>query len=248
MKIRRSLALWIVVAGAFFTPAVVILVRILHYKTLPALYASPDFWNVLWKSTWESMAIFLLPIGIILTTALLAQIEYKNNAWKQLHTLPIKASTIFISKMAVIMTMVLFFFALFNIGIYLAALVPYLVVPGIPYPTATISYATFARQNVDYMVACLPIVSLQYLMSLRYRNFLVPVGVGFLLWLGALASLSWKYGFTVPYTYCMFAYLKNGGQSRVAIPQVNLHMLAVVHFAATTIISYMLFVTKKEKG
>src|SRR4051812_28479145 len=88
LKTKRSLAFWIVIIGGFFTPAVVTVARIIQYKTLPVLYSSPEFWRLLWQNSWESMAIFLLPLGVILTTSLITQLEYKNNTWKQLHTLP----------------------------------------------------------------------------------------------------------------------------------------------------------------
>jgi hypothetical protein len=194
------------------------------------------------------MAIFLLPLGTILTTALVAQIEYKNNAWKQLHTLPVTLSTIFFSKLSVILMMLLAFFVLFNLGIYLAAVVPYLVVPGVPYPKGNIPYADFALQNLEYMIVCLPIVALQYLMSLKYKNFLVPIGIGFLLWVCGLACLSWQYGYLMPYTYCMFTYVKSGGSARVILPTVDLRLMAILYFIVITLISYILFVTKKEKG
>ena len=82
LKTKRSLALWIVIIGGFFTPAIVTVARIIQYKTLPSVYSSDDFWKLLWQNSWESMAIFLLPLGVILTTSLITQIEYKNNTWK----------------------------------------------------------------------------------------------------------------------------------------------------------------------
>lgn len=248
LKIKRSLALWIVVIGAFFVPAIVIVVRLIHYKDLHTLYTTPDFWTSLWNSLWESMAIFLMPLGTILTTALVAQIEYKNNAWKQLHTLPVTQTTIFFSKLAVILVMLLAFFTLFNIGIYLSALIPYLIVPNVAYPQPDIPYKTFMLQNLTYLTVCLPIVALQYLLSLKYKNFLVPIGIGFLLWVAALACLSWEYGYLMPYTYCMLTYITNTGSSKAPPPPINLNTIASFYFITITAISYLLFITKKEKG
>ena len=37
---------------------------------------------------WEFMGFFLLPIGVILTTSLVTQLEFRSNTWKQLHTTP----------------------------------------------------------------------------------------------------------------------------------------------------------------
>ena len=103
LKKKRSLSSWLVVVGGFFTPLVIIIARLVHHEQLAVLYAKENFWNQLWKSSWESMAIFLLPIGVILATSLITQLEYKNNTWKQLHTLPMNLTTVFFSKLLLLM-------------------------------------------------------------------------------------------------------------------------------------------------
>ena len=70
-KKRRSLASYLVVVGAFFTPAIIIVARLLHHDALRTLYAADDFWALLWKNAWESMAIFFLPMAAILATSLM---------------------------------------------------------------------------------------------------------------------------------------------------------------------------------
>lgn len=248
LKTKRSLAFWMVVIGGFFTPTIVIVARLVRYKQVPELYAAEDFWNLLWKNSWESMAIFFLPLGAILSTSLIAQIEYKNNTWKQLHTLPLSYTTIFFTKLAVILVLMLQFFVLFNIGIYLSALIPYLLISGTPYPTQPLPYQDFLAANALYFVDTLPIVALQYLIALRFKNFLVPVGLGFVFWVGSLAALTWQYGFAIPYTYPMYNYLASGVQTKAIIPDVNIHLLAAVYFVVITTVSYVLYLTKKEKG
>ncbi len=248
MKKRGSLASWIIVAGAFFTPAIVTIARILHAERLQELTAADDFWMKLWTSSWESMAIFLLPMGVILATSLITQIEYKNNTWKQLHTLPLSLTAVFFSKLAVILVMLVEFFALFNLGIYLSGVLPVLVTGGAAYPKAAIPWTTFLREDALYFVDCLPIVALQYLVSLRFKNFLVPVGAGFLLWIGALGALRWTYGYFIPYTYCIFNYLKTGVDTKAVIPAVNIHLFAAGYFACFTLAGYILYITKREKG
>jgi hypothetical protein len=52
LKKKRSLATWLVVAGAFFTPSIILLSRIKNADKLAALYASDDFWQRLWNQTW----------------------------------------------------------------------------------------------------------------------------------------------------------------------------------------------------
>ncbi|HKP68722.1 MAG TPA: ABC transporter permease, partial [Pyrinomonadaceae bacterium] len=148
----------------------------------------------------------------------------------------------------VIVLLMLQFFVLFNVGIYLSAVVPYLLVSGTPFPVQPLPYEFFLKENLLYFVDCLPIVALQYLISLRYSNFLIPVGLGFLFWAGSLGALSWKFGYLIPYTYTMFNYLKDATQTRAVLPDVNIHVMAILFFVVFTIAGYLLFLNKREKG
>lgn len=248
LKTKRSAAFRMVIAGACFTPAIVTIARLIQYQTLPDLYASAEFWTSHWRSSWESMSLFLLPFGVILIASLVTQLEYRNNTWKQLHTLPVSFTIIFLSKLIMIIIMVLSYLCLFNVGIYLSAIIPCLVISNVPYPEQSIPLLYFLKQDLYYFVDCLPVIALQYLISLHYKNFLVPVGTGFLLWVGALASLSWRYGYLIPYTYDMYTYLKSGVMNKAAIPVANIHWIATGYFFAFTGAAYILYLTKKERG
>jgi hypothetical protein len=96
-------------------------------------------------------------------------------------------------------------------------------------------------------VDCLPIVALQYLLALRFRNFLVPLGVGFLIWIGALAALPWKFGYLIPYTYSMLDYLRHD-PGKAFIPAIDIQLFALVYAVAFTAVGYALFRAMKERG
>jgi hypothetical protein len=248
LKKKRSLASWLVVAGAFFTPAIILLSRIKNADKLSALYAADDFWQKLWNQTWESMAVFLLPIGIILAAGLITQIEYKNNSWKQLHTTPQRFTTIFFAKFLVIFVMLVEVFVLFNVGIYLSAVVPSMLFSSVPYPSAPIPYMDFLRANIRFFLDCLPVLALQYLISLQFKNFLVPVGAGFALWFSGIGMLAWEYSYILPYNHATIDFLISSAQFKREIPPVNIQLLAVVYFVVIMAASFVLYVTKKEKG
>jgi len=244
LKKKRSLASWLVIVGAFFTPLVIIGARMVRYEKLPGIYASNKFWESLWISSWESMAIFLLPVGLILAMSLITQLEYKNNTWKQLHTTPQSLTVIYFSKLTTVFVMTFQFFILFNIGIYLAGVIPYLLF-SIPYPKDPIPLLHFIKEDLFYFVDCLPIIGLQYLISLRFKNFLVSIGAGFILWVFALSSLSWTYGHLVPHTYSMLDYLKVVGKYNRPI---NIHLLAGIYFVLFTVVGYVLYITRRDKS
>lgn len=152
LKKKGSLASWLVVIGAFFTPSVLTLIQIMRPEKLPEKFQAPDFWESFFKNSWQTMNVMLLPMGIILAISLITQLEYKNNAWKQLHATPQSLTTIFIAKFTVILMMQLQLFILFTVGIYLSALIPSLVLADVHYPAETFPYMYFLRESALYFI------------------------------------------------------------------------------------------------
>src|SRR4051794_4226276 len=248
LKQKRSFAGTLVIGGSLFTPVIVAIVRLIHYRGLTAIYAADAFWPNLWRSSWESMAIFFLPLAAILVTSLITQIEFKSNAWKQLHTLPVSTAVIFLSKLIVILVLMIEFLLLFNAGMYGSAMIPYLVVPDVPHPKGTFASLPLLRENALYLIDCLPIIAAQYLMALRSNNVLIPIGIGFMAWVGALAAVSSKVAIWWPYSYTIIHYLSDKPKGAKFAAYQQLHWLAAIAFVVITAIGYVLFVTKKERG
>ncbi|MEP6899307.1 MAG: ABC transporter permease [Rhodanobacter sp.] len=247
LKSRHSLASWLVLGGSLFTPLVIVIARLAQHERLPRIYAASGFWTSLWQSSWQSMAIFFLPLFAILATSLITQIEHRNNAWKQVHALPLGLGAIFFSKLGVIVLLLVLFFALFNAGIWLSAIIPCQLVAAVSCPRGPLPFAQFLQDDMRYFVDCLPIVALQYLLGLRFRNFLVPLGSGFLLWISALAALPWKFGYLIPYTYGMLDYLRND-PGKAFIPTVDIQRFALGYALVFTAAGYALFSGMKERG
>ena len=58
LKTRRSLATPLVLAGAGFTPVIVIGARLLHRAKIAALSAKPDFWPALSQPAFSGTTTF----------------------------------------------------------------------------------------------------------------------------------------------------------------------------------------------
>lgn len=241
LKRKRSLASWLVLVGAFFTPFIFTLANILKPEKVPAKFAAPGYWETSFHGAWQSMNILLMPMGIILAITLLTQLEYKNNTWKQWHATPQSYTTIFITKFFVLLVMEAQLFLLFNIGIYLTALIPSIVLDAVPYPPASFPWLYFARESALYFVDHLPIVAIQFLLALQFRNFLVPLGAGVVLLVAGLLAASWEYAYMYPYNYAALYWMKR-------FPEVNLHAWALGWFTLVIIASYVLYLTKRDKS
>jgi lantibiotic transport system permease protein len=245
IKKRHSSASWLTLAGALFIPAIVLIKRIVNAEKLAHGNASGKIWNTLYGQCWQYMSVFLLPMGIILTASLLAQIEFRNNSWKQVHTTPQSFTVLFWAKFCIAITMLVQFFLIFNLGIVLTGIVPALLFRDVPFPAQEFPYQGFLIGNAKFFLYSLPILSLQYLLSIHIRNFMVPIGVGFAMVVASLIAVSWKYGYWFPYTYCSKQFLIN--DNRID-PDVNIYHWATGYFLLFTVLNYILYINRKSRG
>lgn len=245
LKKKRSASSWLVITGGFFIPLIVLCSLLADPETVFYMSKSPHYWEFVYNRCWPPMGMFLLPMGVILATSLVTQLEFKNNTWKQLHTTPQTLTTVFVTKLAVIISMMLQFFILFNIGFYLCGIIPTLLLNSTSYPVEAFPFTKILTGNLKFFIDCLPIIALQYLISLQFKNFLIPVGAGLGLLIASMIATSWKYGYIIPYTYCALNFQGNQGY---VDPSVNFHYWAIGYFILFTALSYVLYLTKKEKG
>jgi lantibiotic transport system permease protein len=244
LKKKRSAASWLTLVGALLIPTIFCFARIIESEQLYADNISTNLWQMIFRDCWQGMAVFMLPMGIILVTSLIAQLEYRNNTWKQTHTTPQPFTLIFLAKLAVIMTMLLQFFILFNIGIYIAGVLPAAFFKTIPFPYAAYPIKAILRENAHYFIAALPILGLQYLFSLRFKNFLIPFGLGIGLFVTSMVALFWKYGFLIPYAHGAQHF---SGYSYKHVVGKEMYIYSLLFFLLFTSCNYLMYISRKTK-
>jgi hypothetical protein len=59
-----------------------------------------------------------------------------------------------------------------------------------------------------FFLSALGILSIQFLLSLIWSDFLKPMGIGFVLFIAGVicAGAGWKYAYTIPYAHPMLAF------------------------------------------
>lgn len=243
LKIKRSAALKLTLVGGFFIPAIMIIARCIQKSKTILANTSDIAWQLVFDRCWQYMAVFLLPLGITLATSLIAQVEFRNNGWKQLFVTPQRMTVIFIAKALVVLFMLGLFFLLFNIGIYLAGVLPSFIFSDIPFPVQRFPLHYFLTNNAAFFINSLPILAIQYFLSLHLRNFIVPIAIGFALLLASNIAMSSEYGFYMPYCYGALEFLK--GDSRIN-PNVNIRHWALAYTFIFTLLNYLMFITKVQ--
>jgi hypothetical protein len=244
LKTKRSTSFWLAIIGGFFIPLIWLTVFLVKGYTINSYGSIPGIWVMHYNMMWQNMVSFLLPMGVILSSSLITQLEYKNNTWKQVHTTPQSYATVFFAKLSAILILTLQFFLYFNIGILLSAYIPTLLLEG-GLPNQALPVLSIVKSNARIFVTILPIIGIQYLISLRFKNFLVPVGIGLLALVGTLIAINfWEYTWISPYAYCLLNVI-TPAQANVPI---NFHWMSIVYFVVLTGINYYLYSTRSEKG
>jgi hypothetical protein len=247
LKTRHTAASWLVIIGGFFMPVIFTLIQIIKPNSFSTLVFGAEFWNVILVRAWEFTSILLMPFGVILATSLIAQIEFKNNAWKQVCTTPQSMTTIFSAKLMVIVMMLAQFFVYFNLGLWLSPYVAAFFNHSLPLPDTILPPMKYAADAWAFFITYLPIVALQYLVSLRFGNFLISIGTGLGLVIMSIFLFKWEYGYTVPYTYNLYHFLIMSGQG-AGPKDVNIYALSFIFFFALSSIALISFIFKKQRG
>jgi len=246
LKQRRSLALPVVIGSACFVPAIIFLSRFRQIDALPALHRAPRFWEGLWRQSWEAMALMILPMAIMLLASLLAQVEYRSNAWKQVHAAPVPLTIVFAAKLTVLLTLVAALIACFNAGIYMSAALPAVLFSSVPMPAAP-DVRYFAARDLRFFVDALPIVALQFVLAIVFRSFLTPLGIGMAMWIFSVGTLSWRYSWIVPYSAATLDYLKVEYQRTLALP-ASPSVIAGGYFFVFTVVGFVIYARKRDRG
>ena len=247
LKTKRTASVWLTVLGAAFIPVLFFTAYLLKPEgSISQLKQTP--WNVHFFWGWQAMSIFLFPMYIILICSLIPQIEFKNNTWKQVFAAPQSVGTIFFSKFLTIQLMILFFFLLFN-GLMLATgVLVNLVNPKFTFLHHSFDWRALLKLNAKTYIAVLGISAIQYVLSLRFKNFIVPIGIGLALLIGSIISMQvgWEHRFLLPYIhpFLTLQYIKQQNHPALENHEWN----AIGYLVLVLLIGFLDMKLRREKG
>lgn len=209
MKLRRTLALWMVLVA----PAVVVSLQMMVWiRNRNVFGANADLWLSFQKNILAMWAIFMQPLFAALIAALVYHLDHSSQGWLRLFVLPVPRWTIPASKLAVVLAMVtgasLLLFGMTLGGTWLAQQMNQRIV--LP---AEVPLATMAERAGRVYLTSLLVVVIQNLVSLRFSSVPVSLGVGITGTFVALFAMGWEGG---PYYPWLMAILSINAKAEVA--------------------------------
>lgn len=249
IKTKRSASFWLSLIGSAIIPLIFFLIYTLMPEKNYARYQMKP-WELHFLQGWQAFAMFLLPMFVILICSLIPQIEFRNNTWKQVFASPQATGTIFLSKYVSILAMVLFLFLMFNLFMLVSGIVPNIFFPKYTFLEKSIDWTTLFRLNLKTFVSLLGIMSFQYWMGLRFKNFIVPIGIGLGLLITAMILSPWEHIDKVPYAfpYLTFTSLSQDKTEVTGPLFMNHEFNSIGYFVFFSLIAFLDLRFRKERG
>jgi lantibiotic transport system permease protein len=166
------------------------------------------------------MGILILPMFVVFITYSVNNMEHRSEMWKSLFSLPLNKWSIYGSKFAfavILNALCLALFATFIVGSgYLLGNLK----PELKFQDYSITRLAF-ELHLKLFLSSLGIMSIQFLLSLIWADFIKPMGIGLIGTIAGIISVNtgWKYAFILPYAHPALAIMNN--KSREQIPEVT---------------------------
>ncbi|MBN8705284.1 MAG: ABC transporter permease [Bacteroidetes bacterium] len=213
IKLRRTLALWMVVIA----PSIVVLLQsLIMLNQKEGIGYDADLWLMYSTNILSIWGIFMFPMFCCLVVALVYHYEHVNGGWQRIYTLPVPEWMILVSKQAsAFYLLVLSSFFLFGLTIAGGWLTGYFH-PAIDMPD-DIPVAEMALRSVKVLGASLFVFAIQNWVSYRWSSLSVPIGTGIAGTFFALFATGWKYGYLYPWLLSLNSVFGNDGRDVTAL-------------------------------
>lgn len=207
LKTKRTAAFYFTLIGAAVVPFMFLLNA--FTEGLPDEdKSSKDPLNAIFKLASEMNGFAIFPLFVVLLCTLLPQIEHKNNTWKQVLTSPKTKANIFLAKyLNILLLMVLFHVASYSF-LWMVVIAIHFIIPELNVLNQPLNGMPIFLNAANTFIMVLAISAIQFWIGLRFKNFLVPVAIGLVLWLTGTVMVFEYHSETAnyfPYSFQIFA-------------------------------------------
>ena len=201
----RKAPFYLTLIGAAVGPVMYLLNVLLDEDEIDA--SEKDPLNAVYKILSDMNGTALFPLFVILICTLLPQIEYRNNTWKQVFASPQTKGNVFLAKFMNVHLLMLVFLIATHLFMFLTIVGINLIKPTLNLFEHPLNGNRVLVNAANAYILVLAICAIQFWLGLRSRNFIVPIGIGFALWLaGTIMAVQYKSNlvFYFPYSFNAF--------------------------------------------
>tara|TARA_R110002073_G_scaffold89852_6_gene212483 strand:+ start:3302 stop:4075 length:774 start_codon:yes stop_codon:yes gene_type:complete len=179
-KLKRTFAFWLTLLAAIFIPGLIFVVMLFKHKNfIPKDDSNP--WNMIMEIETSIIVTVLIPFFIILVTSLIMQVEHRSGGLKDLFSLPVPKWSVYYGKLTVVLITVFMTYLLFSAFFLAGGYISGILFPDLNYTSFSPDYLKLFKTIGASFVALLGILGLQFWLSFRVKNFIIPLGIGMIL-------------------------------------------------------------------
>lgn len=178
IKLKYPPILWLSGFVCFLTLVIIFTAHYIDINNAITLGRNP--WHKLNRGAQAIFSIFIaIPfIALIISSAIF--LEYKNNGFKQLYTLPKNRIHILLYKLAAILLTIIATMFILSFGVILIGYILNLIYPETEFSYFSLPLAKLILSFVYIFISCLGIIGIQFFLSLKFKSFLVSASFGIL--------------------------------------------------------------------
>jgi hypothetical protein len=207
-KTKRTAAVYFTLIGAAVVP-LLFLINALSHGLPDEDSSTKSPLTAIFKMSSEMTGLVIFPLFVVLICTLLPQTEYRNNAWKQVLTSPQTKASVFMAKFLNIQLLVLAFLVASHLFMWIVAIAIHFIIPKLHLLNQPLNGYTILFNNINLYLTILAVSAIQFWIGLRFKNFLVPIAIGLVLWItGMIMVFEYHSDLTIyfPYSFHTFTF------------------------------------------
>ena len=229
--------------GVLFLPALIVLMVFFYLiYNAPIEETGMNPWSISLGRYVFQFFFFLFPVLIAVFVHSCCDIEYKNNNYKLLFTLPISHTKIYLAKALYILLIVSFSVILAYLLFLLSGYLLQFIAPNYGFQNfdfREIAFYTFLK----LWIGCLAVSMVQFALSLFFRSFIYPIGFSLFMTVFCSVISSKKAAEYIPYSSSPKS-LSNIMNEIISIE--NLDYINLIYVVVFLGINYFIFIRKKN--
>ncbi|WP_024769246.1 ABC transporter permease [Aquimarina macrocephali] len=204
IKLKHTFALWLTAICALLIPLLFFIVYTIKWEGLiPEEGVNP--WNQYANEQIMNSLPALVPLFIVLITSLIIQIEHKATAIKHLFALPIPKSSVYFGKLSIVIATVFATYAMYYGLILLNGNLLGGIRPQLNFSEFSPEYIFHTKILFRSFISVLGILAIQFWLSFRFKNFIIPLGIGMVLVIIGLIAARAPEAIYFPYSYSVIS-------------------------------------------
>jgi hypothetical protein len=202
IKLKKTPVFWISLLGGVFVTG---LLFILHYFSVEEINkpdTNPWVFYCGFGMTFISI-LLVVPFAVLVTSSVMFP-EHKSESDKYLYALPLAKSQFYFSKLAVILGIIALTYLIFFSAHLLAGWILGFLRPEYEFHQYSPQILDFAKMLGHSYMSVLGIAGLHYWLSVRWKNFIIPMGIGLCGYIiSVMLSITQRFDLAIyfPYSY-----------------------------------------------